>query len=176
MTKFNLALLVAFMSDIVPTVTIKTPNGPVDINLSDFDAHKHEIADATSLPPLKPLDPKDQVALFGSSKQPSGWTLPSGEILQLGTVVQKAFERSSLSIEEWNKIPQDQREEMIAEVVEQMVPPAPLAFKVGHNSKRGKDRRFVILDGEGKVVGDAEYDTEEEAKAEIAALSGEEDA
>lgn len=39
------------MNDVTPTVTIKTENGPVRINLSDYDAEKHTLVDEKSTQP-----------------------------------------------------------------------------------------------------------------------------
>lgn len=38
------------MSDIVPIITIETENGPVDINLSDFDPAVHKVAGGEEQP------------------------------------------------------------------------------------------------------------------------------
>lgn len=160
------------MSGAVPTVKIKTENGSVDINLTDYDRTIHELADPEE---LKPLDPSKQETLFGSSKQPSTWTLNDGSVLQLGTVVQIAHERSGLSVEDWNKQPQDTIEEKIADVVTEMVPAEiPTGFKVGKNGKRGAASKFVIVDGQGKIFGADEYDSIEQAEAAIRVLNGEE--
>lgn len=159
------------MSGAVPVVTIKTKNGPVDINLSDFDPAIHERAEVTD---LKPLDPSKQTAIYGSSKQPESWTLADGSVLELGTVVRVAFERSGLTEAKWNKLKQDDREDKIAAVVAEMVPVQTAGgFKVGKNGKKGDAAKFVILDGSGKPFGEAEFDTQEAAEAQIAILNGE---
>lgn len=36
------------MSDVVPIITIETENGPVDINMSDFDPSVHKVAGGES--------------------------------------------------------------------------------------------------------------------------------
>lgn len=169
-----IALLAAFMSDVLPTVKIQTPNGPVEINLSDYDEKKHKLVAAKDLPPLQPLDPAKRDMLLGSNVQPSTWTLPDGSTLQLGTVVAEAHKRSELTVAAWNKLSNDKREKAIAEVVAEMVPPAPGGFKVGHNGKKGDARKFVILDDAGKIVGDAEYETEADAQAEADTMNGKE--
>ena len=38
------------MSDIIPIVTIKTANGPVDINMVDYDPKVHTLADGKESP------------------------------------------------------------------------------------------------------------------------------
>lgn len=110
------------MNDVVPTVKIKTANGPVEINLSDFVPGTHELADAADLPPLQPVAEPQVDPLYGSSIQPATWTLDNGDVLQLGTVVAEAHARSGLSVAEWNALPQEIREEKIAEVVNEIVP------------------------------------------------------
>ena len=161
------------MSEQLPTVKVKMKGSKSKdvfvINLADFDKNKHELAAGEELTPLAPVDPKTQSSLFGSSKQPSSWKLEDGSTLQLGTVVQEAFTRSELSEEAWNAQPQDAREEAIAAVVAEMVPP-PAAFKLGKTG-RGAATKHVIFDAAGKKVD--EFDSEEEAKARIAVLLGE---
>lgn len=171
MLKF-LALAIAFMSDTVPTCTIQTKNGPVDINLTDFDPKIHKLVDAKDMPKLKPLDPAQRQSLFGSSVQPASWKLPDGKTLQLNTVVAEAHKRSGQTEESWNALPDGERERMIADVVAEMVPVVP-SFTIGKNGKRGGASKFVIHDGAGNVVGEKEYDTHKEAEAEIKILNGE---
>jgi hypothetical protein len=173
MMKLKLALVAAFMSDVLPTVKIQTENGPVEINFTDYDPNKHKLVDAKDLPPLKPLDPAKREMLFGSNIQPSTWTLGDGSTLQLGTVVAEAHKRSGHTVEGWNALPNDDREKFIADVVAEMVPTAPAGgFKTGKRG-RGATTKFFVVDGAGKQVGE-EYSTEDEAKEQAAILNGEE--
>lgn len=157
------------MSDILPTVKIKTKNGPVDINLSDFKEGVHELADSSDIPPLAPLDPAQQKTLLGASNQPEIFTLRNGETLKIETVVEEAFKRSGLDLAQWNKMAQGKRDKAIAEVVAEMVPPNPDTFTIGQSKKRGHADKFVILDGAGHPFGE-EFDTEEAAQAHLTTL------
>lgn len=157
------------MSENVPTIKVVRGGQVFTINMTDFDPKKDKMAKGEELAPLPPLDPTKMEMLFGSSTQPSTWTLPNGEVLQLGTVVAKAHEKSGMSVEEWNAIPQDDREARIAEMVDEMVPQAP-AFKVAKRG-RGNAAKFFILAADGKQFGDEDYATEEEANAKLAELT-----
>lgn len=55
--------------------------------------------------------------LYGSSTQPSTWEMKDGGILQLGDVVRLAWKISRLSIETWNALPEEDREERIAQAL-----------------------------------------------------------
>lgn len=160
-------------TEVLPTVKIKTKNGPVDINLSDFNKDIHKLADASDIGPLKPLDPKEQTALYGSSIQPAGWTLPDGSTLQLGEVVAEAHKLSGKTVEAWNKLAQDKREKLIADMVAEMVPTATAAYTIG-TSGRGAAAKFVVLDVNGAIVGE-HYDTKEAAEAALDALTPKEE-
>lgn len=59
-------------------------------------------------------------ALYGSSVQPSTFTLNDGTVLQLGEVVRRTQEASGLSELEWNKLDDESREEYIAAAVGQL--------------------------------------------------------
>lgn len=57
--------------------------------------------------------PDTTEALLGSSKLDAEYTLGDGSIIQLGTIVQAAFEDSGLTVAEWNAQTDDQREARI---------------------------------------------------------------
>lgn len=162
-------------SETVPTVKIKSKNGPLVINLSDYDPKVHQLADASELPPLKPLDPSKVEALFGSSVQPASWPLPGGKTLTLGEVVAAAYTKSGVSVEEWNKLPNDEREQLIADMAAEMLPDNPPAFSVGHNGARGAKKKWIVFDSAGNAVGEP-FDTEEDANAQVELLLGQENA
>ncbi len=157
---------------ILPTVTIKTKNGPVEINLTDYDPEKHVLAEASDLTPLKQENTSAPAGLFGSSIQPASWTLKDGSVLQLGTVVAEAHKRSGLTVEEWNAQAVDVIEAAIAEVAEEFLEKdeeVVAAYKIGKNGKRGGASRFVIFNQENVIVGE-EYQTLEEAEEALKAL------
>jgi len=156
------------MSHQVPTVKVVRNGQVFVINMTDFDSERDELAKGDELPPLPPLDPSQKEMLFGSSKQPSTWTLPDGTVLQLGTVVAEAHKRSGMSVEEWNSQPQDAIEDRIAEIVAEMVP-APVPFKVAKRGS-GTATKFFIMSSEGTQVGTDEFATEAEALAKLEEL------
>lgn len=162
------------MNDRLPTVKVKMKGSKSKetfvINMTDFDENKHEmVKGGEDLPPMKPTDTKPEESLFGSTVQPSTWTLKDGSTLQLGDVVAEAHKRSGLSIEDWNKLTQDDREGRIATVVSEMVPSEPSDYKVINNGKRGNARKFRIVDANGAQIGE-EFETEEAANEELAKL------
>jgi hypothetical protein len=63
-------------------------------------------------------------ALLGSDLLPSMVVIKSAEdeivAVQLGVVVRKAFERSGMTLRQWNAVPCSMREVMLAETVEFM--------------------------------------------------------
>lgn len=62
--------------------------------------------------------------LLGSDLLPSMVTIKKGEkvslVVQLGVVVRKAFERTGMTVKQWNAVPCSMREVMLAETVEFM--------------------------------------------------------
>ena len=161
------------MSDVLPTVKVKMKGDKskqtYTINMTDFDEKKHEMVTGGELPPLKPLDPSQKEALFGSSVQPSSWKLDDGSTVQLGDVVRQAFEKSGLTEAAWNALPQDDREEKIAEMVKEVIP-APAPYKVAKRGRGNAAKFFIIDTAEGKQVGEKEFDSEALAQAEITEL------
>lgn len=159
------------MNDRVPVVAIQTKNGPVEINFTDYDPSKHKLAVDTEAKELKPLDPSEKEALFGSSVQPAIFLLKDGSTMQLGDVVRTAFERSGLTVEKWNKLAQDKREKLIADVVAELLPPDVNTYVVGKKApKRGQPTKFIIYTADGKPVGEEEFDTKEAADAHLDVL------
>ena len=59
-------------------------------------------------------------SLLGSSVQPATFTLEDGRIVQLGEAVAEAHLRSGLTAAEWNALPAEEIEALIAEVVEEL--------------------------------------------------------
>jgi hypothetical protein len=162
------------MSEQVPTVKVKMKGDKSKetfvINMTDFNKDKHEMVKGEELPPLKPLDPAQKESLYGSSKQPSSWKLDNGSTVQLGDVVRAAFEKSGLTEEQWNAIPQDDRESHIAAMVKEMIP-SPPPFKVAKRGRGNATKFFVINTVEGTPVGEEEYATEAEALNKITELT-----
>lgn len=69
--------------------------------------------------PDKPIQTHIET-LLGSSVLPSMIDLGEGLTVQLGTVVARAHKESGLSIPDWNALPNDAREALLAETVEAM--------------------------------------------------------
>lgn len=67
----------AFMSEIVPTVQIETENGPVTINLSDYDPAKHTAVGAAAPAPVQAPEPQQQPATGDASN--GGAPAPAGD-------------------------------------------------------------------------------------------------
>lgn len=69
-------------------------------------------------------DPELKQMLFGSDILPSMVTIKRGErvslVVQLGTVVRKGFERTGISVWQWNRLPSTLRDAILAETVEFM--------------------------------------------------------
>ena len=57
--------------------------------------------------------------LIGSSKFDATYEI-GGQTVQLGTLVLEAHKRSGVSLEEWNKLPDAERDTMIGKVLEEM--------------------------------------------------------
>lgn len=62
------------MSDTCPTVKIIRDGQIVVINLSDFNPEEHEVADASELESVKPLDPASTVT-DAETVPPTGFTV-----------------------------------------------------------------------------------------------------
>jgi len=62
--------------------------------------------------------------LYGSSIQPSIIRLENGTEIQLGELVNAAFAASSLTAEAWNDLPEDEREQRLADQLSAMNQPA----------------------------------------------------
>ena len=159
------------MNDKIPVVAIQTKNGPVEINFTDYDPKIHKLAVDKEAKELKPLDPADQQTLFGSSIQPAIFLLKDGSTMQLGDVVAEAHKRSELTVVAWNKLPQDKREKLIADVVNEYLPPDVNTYTVGKKApKRGQPTIFTIYTADGKPVDAEEFDTKEAADAHLDVL------
>lgn len=76
-------------------------------------------------PPKAPKAANPAEGLFGSNVQPSMIDINGTEV-QLGGAVMRAFEASELTADEWNALPEAEREEQIAAAIEAMraEPPA----------------------------------------------------
>lgn len=76
-------------------------------------------------PPKAPKSAEQAEGLLGSNVQPSMIDINGTEV-QLGEAVSRAFEASELTAEEWNALPEAEREEQIAAAIEAMraEPPA----------------------------------------------------
>jgi hypothetical protein len=66
-----------------------------------------------------PDQPVSSVGLYGSNVQPSTFEVDGAQV-QLGTVVADAFTASGLTAEDWNLLPDEVREQRIAEAVERL--------------------------------------------------------
>lgn len=67
-------------------------------------------------------------ALVGSSIVPAEVTMPDGKtVVKLDDVVRAAFEALGASVEEWNGIDEDAREQLIAEQLETLAAAHPAA-------------------------------------------------
>lgn len=76
-------MIAAFMSELCETVTIKTENGPVRINKTDFDETKHELDTEANLPSVEPanaapvMDPAISLAPSPSAVAPVAPAIPA---------------------------------------------------------------------------------------------------
>lgn len=158
----------------VPTVKIRYKDGSKEIftiNFEDFNQNKHEmVKEEKDLSPLKPLEEEQKGSLIGSSVQPATWPLPGGKVLQLGTVVAAAHADSGLSVKDWNNLPDNEREKLIADKVAEMLPDNPPAFTVS-STGRGNAKEWHVYDSAGKVVGES-YKTQKEAETQRKLLMG----
>ena len=59
-------------------------------------------------------------ALIGSGKQPSDVQIADGKTVPLGDVVGRAYKDSGLTVEDWNKLAEDDREARIEAAIEAM--------------------------------------------------------
>lgn len=156
------------MNDVCPTIKIRHKDSNdktvYTINMADYNKDKHELV--TEGGKLPPIDPSKKDCLFGSSKQPATWNV-DGKIVQLGDIVAQAHQESGLSVDEWNKLPQDELEAKIQVVVDKVIP-TPIPYTVG-NRGRGNAMKFFIIDTvTGKPVNDDEtFPTEAAALAKI---------
>jgi hypothetical protein len=68
----------------------------------------------------KPVPTKDTSAetLLGSNTLPAMIDIADGKSVQLGEVVMMAHKASGLSIEDWNSLPDDKRDEMLLDVID----------------------------------------------------------
>ena len=71
---------------------------------------------ASTTPPAEPVT-QEPAVLIGSNKQPAEFKLKDGTTLSLGDVVAKAHELSGLSVEDWNKLGDEELESRIEAVV-----------------------------------------------------------
>ncbi len=159
------------MTDVVPTVKIKDQNGEIAvINASDYYANPENYTLATETAPLKPLDPTSVPTIFGSTIQPSSWTLADGKVVHLNDIEADAYTRSGLTVEGWNALTQDDREKRISNVVSEVIPVVP-NFKVKKKRNSKGEFKFFVVDNAGKVIGE-EFESEDDARAQLDLLEG----
>jgi hypothetical protein len=117
--------------------------------------------------------------LYGSSVQPSTFTLADGSTMQLGDVVRQAFEASSLNAKQWNDQANETREELIAAVVGtlKLVPEKPADETGNENTdatlQGAKDGSIsdtqVNTDATNAGTGSSSSDSEDDVTAQAAA-------
>lgn len=96
-------------------------------NIEDDNTGGDNPAEATSEDAQAPTefgaliaDDEQHAALLGSDTQPAVVELAEGVIVPLGDVVARAHEDSELSRQEWNDLPDDDREALLQATVENM--------------------------------------------------------
>lgn len=160
------------MNDVVPTIKVTHKNDEkktvYTINMSDYNKGKHDLATGDDVGPLKPLDPSQKESLYGSSIQPATWAV-DGKTVQLGTIVAQAHQESGLTSEQWNALPQDEREDKIQAVVDKVIP-APEPYTVGKKGRGAATKFFLIDTNTGKPVDEEEFPTEAAAQNKITEL------
>jgi len=70
--------------------------------------------------PKASTKPADNQILIGTNILPAEIAISEGLSVQLGEIVAKAHERSGLSIEEWNALPEGERDALLLNEVEQV--------------------------------------------------------
>jgi hypothetical protein len=74
---YHLLASTAFMSEVLPTMQIETDNGPVTINISDFDPEKHRAVGAAPAEAPQPASGDDKQPEAGASDEGNGTPAPA---------------------------------------------------------------------------------------------------
>lgn len=114
-------------------------------------------AKAASTPPVT----QEPSILIGSNKQPAEFKLKDGTTLSLGDVVAKAHELSEMSVEDWNKLSEEELESRIEAVVNGLdIEQAPVDSKMPQIveseevAEEGEETVTMIFPKEVKVMTD----------------------
>lgn len=160
------------LSERVPTVKIrhKGQKEVFTINFSEYKPELHEmVTDEADLGPLKPLSKEEKESLIGSSVQPDSFVV-DGKRVSLGKIVAAAHAKTGMSAAEWNALPNDDREGLIAAEVAATVPQEVTGLSVRHNGKRGNAKKWHVVDVNGELVDEQEFDNKEDADAHLETL------
>lgn len=102
-----------------------------------------------------------EVTLIGSDKLPATTTLPNGNEVTAGDVVARAHKDSALSVEDWNQLPQEERDLFIDEalLLLQQENPAQgngeIKFDLTGFSRLKKDDMVEYLTGKVEIPAEA---------------------